>query len=501
LQHAMQYVHEHYYSQPYKNKSSGMDFDLRVEVDGQQRKIHRPNHCTPHALRKAVLAPYVAKERNGKEDFTFTPDEMLQVQLHLLFSVTGRQNDSSHKDNDQGYEAWRHASEQNLETYIREYRSKIPIDAKHPAKLNEQQKKLKQFCHSLDGIRCRDKLSHKYTGLGSSSKLISYAAELCEATGDRIMADNCGKSTKDYDPGVFFRCSQDPMSCLKAISSVAPPFELDAEAPTSTRNLKSSQYGKLYDRMEQLEFQDQLLGAVREIISGFCHDQGLPKKAGTELFKNLQKEAMENKDELLDEVPAAAMRIWTSSQTTNDIDTEFCSILNSFIRNDHEGQMQNVVKYCRSLNSLLVNRRSDKAWNEKKWPDDNKLYRGGGFPDHHKSFFQEGKMFRVPMFLATSEDKKVSTRFCEMAYDKGFSPVRWTLHLDKEHKCKHVCYVDRTNVPGESEFLFVPYSCFTVKSVRWQEDPNYITPHEIELEVAVDNRFHDKKVLPLAPWS
>jgi len=494
LQHAMKYVHENYYSRPYKNKSNGMDLDLDVEVDGQQKTIHRPNHCTPHALRKAVLAPYIAKERHAT-DFTFTPDEMLQVQLHLLFSVTGRQNDSSHQDNEQGYEAWQHASEQNLETYIRMHRPGILPS------LNQQQKKLKHFCHNLDGIRCRSQLSHKHIGLDHKSKLVKYAAELCEATGDRIMAENCGKPTKSYNPDVFFRCSQDPMTCLKAISSVKPPFELCAEPPISTRNLQSSKFGDLYSRTEELEHQHELFGAVNKIISGYCQDQGLSKKAGNELFKALQKEAFEVKDELLDEVPAAAMRIWTSAQTTKEIKTEFCSILNSLIRNDNEGQMESVVKYCRSLNSLLVNRRSDKAWDEIKWPDDNKLYRGGGFPDHHKSFFQEGKKFRVPMFLATSGDKDVAERFCERAYDKGFSPVRWTFHLDKKRKCKHVCYVDRNNIPGESEFLFVPYSCFTVKSVRWQEKPNWVSPHEIELKIAIDNRFHDHEVLPLAPWS
>ena len=46
--------------------------------------------------------------------------------------------------------------------------------------------------------------------------------------------------------------------------------------------------------------------------------------------------------------------------------------------------------------------------------------------------------------------------------------VKWIIHLDmrgaKElrYRCKHVNYVTRTDVPGEEEFLFAPYSFFTV---------------------------------------
>ncbi len=55
------------------------------------------------------------------------------------------------------------------------------------------------------------------------------------------------------------------------------------------------------------------------------------------------------------------------------------------------------------------------------------------------------------------------------------------------------------NFPGEREFLFAPYSVFTVEKVTWQLNPTWMNPHEVELRVAVDNTLHPED-LPLAPW-
>ena len=54
-------------------------------------------------------------------------------------------------------------------------------------------------------------------------------------------------------------------------------------------------------------------------------------------------------------------------------------------------------------------------------------------------------------------------------------------------------------LPDEQEYLFAPYSAFTVLSARWNAG-TVAAPHEIELLAAVDNR-EAPEVLPLAPWS
>ncbi len=73
------------------------------------------------------------------------------------------------------------------------------------------------------------------------------------------------------------------------------------------------------------------------------------------------------------------------------------------------------------------------------------------------------------------------------------------------YRCKHVNLVEKTQVVGEQEYLFVPYSVFTVKSMTWTKGrPN--KPHVIELEAALDNMDEEDEEeesgvsLPLAPW-
>lgn len=118
-----------------------------------------------------------------------------------------------------------------------------------------------------------------------------------------------------------------------------------------------------------------------------------------------------------------------------------------------------------------------------KYPKDNILYRGldlffvfenvqlwsltfigSSFPDKYQSFFTIGKKYRCPSFLATSSSRKISQNtFCYSAHQEGLNPILWIIHLHPDFGCTHMNYVDRTNIPGEHEFLFVPYSTFEIQ--------------------------------------
>jgi hypothetical protein len=101
------------------------------------------------------------------------------------------------------------------------------------------------------------------------------------------------------------------------------------------------------------------------------------------------------------------------------------------------------------------------------------------------------------MFLATSDNVTNCLKtFCRRT---NYPPILYEFHLDPRLGCVHVNYVDRTNIAGEREFLFVPYSVFTVERVTWKPNPNWADPHEMVLKVAIDNTFHSEE-LPLAPW-
>ena len=193
--------------------------------------------------------------------------------------------------------------------------------------------------------------------------------------------------------------------------------------------------------------------------------------------------------------------MWTSALQLGV--REFCSILNAVIRTDRMPAVAHAAVVVRATNKLCVVRRTVSL----RFPEGGLCLRGGGLPDEHKAFFGTGSKYRVPGFLATSFSRDVARRFMYRAHvDGGLPAVLWHVQLDPrgadsfEHRCKHVNFVEKTNVPGEDEFLFAPYSVFTVTNVEWSARPDERTPHKIFVTAAVDNRYEPEDV-PLAPWS
>eukprot|EP00292_Cryptomonas_paramecium_P026148 CAMPEP_0113700918 /NCGR_PEP_ID=MMETSP0038_2-20120614/24257_1 /TAXON_ID=2898 /ORGANISM="Cryptomonas paramecium" /LENGTH=75 /DNA_ID=CAMNT_0000624695 /DNA_START=1 /DNA_END=225 /DNA_ORIENTATION=- /assembly_acc=CAM_ASM_000170 len=74
--------------------------------------------------------------------------------------------------------------------------------------------------------------------------------------------------------------------------------------------------------------------------------------------------------------------------------------------------------------------------------------------------------------------------------------VLWQIKVDQD--CVQVNYVRHSNVSEEEEFLFVPFSAFSVEAVEWSPDPR-LQPHLVHLMAAQDNRAEPED-LPLAQW-
>ena len=53
--------------------------------------------------------------------------------------------------------------------------------------------------------------------------------------------------------------------------------------------------------------------------------------------------------------------------------------------------------------------------------------------------------------------------------------------------------------PGEEEFLFTPYSVFTVLSLQVPDRPSVQDPDVVQVQAAMDNT-EEAEDLPLAPW-
>jgi hypothetical protein len=130
-------------------------------------------------------------------------------------------------------------------------------------------------------------------------------------------------------------------------------------------------------------------------------------------------------------------------------------------------------------------------------------------PGHNLKNAQKGAAFSARACVRALHETKqafLATSFAEGVADSfiarvpaEFPKVKWRIRIDPSRKCVHVNLVKRTNVPGEEEYLFAPYSAFTVLSVAWNAGTD-ASPHEIELLAAADNR-EAREDLPLAPWS
>ena len=120
----------------------------------------------------------------------------------------------------------------------------------------------------------------------------------------------------------------------------------------------------------------------------------------------------------------------------------------------------------------------------------------------------------MPAFLATSFSEDKARHFIHMATGAA-ERVLWIVHTDlrgdpahaehdDQYRCKHVNFVQHSTIeddagnPQEDEYLFAPYSVFSVREVNWRAG-TIGDPHVIHLDAAADNELEPLD-LPLAPW-
>lgn len=272
-----------------------------------------------------------------------------------------------------------------------------------------------------------------------------------------------------------------------------------ATLPLSQRTFGTSMFKPVYEKTLVPTGPLQLGGAVQDLLRAYCEAEGLDWTGdGLRYFGQLEAEAMQNPGELSDKdlIPIAAQRMWTSALQLAG--REFSFIINYAGRKDTLRFVQPLAVLARAINKNCVTERGPAASvSVHRHPDDDVCFRGGGFLDDHRSFFTPGKAFRQPAFLATSFSRAVAHRFIAMR--GGDDCVLWTIRIDSARKCKHVNLVTKTNVEGEQEYLFAPYSAFSVLNVSWNAG-TVAEPHQIELLAAIDNK-DEPEDLPLAPWS
>ena len=167
-----------------------------------------------------------------------------------------------------------------------------------------------------------------------------------------------------------------------------------------------------YDAAQAPQYPDQLLAAVRETTFAFSRKLHVGEAEVARYFREVQAEALEHKDELLDSMAESAVLIWTSAKRLTlqpGTTIEFCSLLNRILREHDPDLLPSACVVVRGINLLCVMRRHE---TKLLYPPAGESHRGGGLPLHHLPFFVVGKKFRVPMFLATSFDEDVAYKCC-----------------------------------------------------------------------------------------
>ena len=110
----------------------------------------------------------------------------------------------------------------------------------------------------------------------------------------------------------------------------------------------------------------------------------------------------------------------------------------------------------------------------------------------------------MPMFLSSTTNEQKAHEFLQ---EQAADWVLWTFVFDPRLGCNHINLIDRhdgtlggdANQAAEDEWLFAPYSFFTVESVDYKDAPTWTEPHRVVLKVAPDNQL-ERADVPNAPW-
>ena len=541
---AASFAYSKYYSKPYLEMPDSYEGDWESYYADWESAfgVERPNHGQASALRKAMLVSPTC------DAFGFKPDEktLIAMMVTMVFEVVGRESEAGYLDCPKTYSRYKSRSVRALQ----EYASKQPwfntacveaLESMYYEPRSAEVAKIQQIfetVHELDLFRCypEDKMRNKVNSIArviggkACYELVLRAENQIAATGDRLpFSMMWNRLTDDYNEDLFRRCSMDSSFCLEQIATIplvpthvtkkkgtsAPstsvkPVPSVATVPvpsaakvSAKRTLRNSTFIRMYTAAELPSFQDELMGPVRKLIAWFAQQNGLDQKLVADYFNRVQERAFKaGKTEIYqkDSIPFIAVRLWTTAERFAG-NIEFCSILNKALRDDSAEIMEHVAIIVRAINMQCVSRFSGKHI---KWPKSNTTYRGTNMPHSAVMWYTQGKEYRVPMYLATSSDEDTAEGFMREA--SGVEPVMFIFHFDKVKRCKHVNFIDKTDktVKGEKEYLFAPYSVFTVRRAEIVKEPRVTFCerifHIIEVDVAYDNTKSSLD-LPLSEWA
>jgi hypothetical protein len=287
--------------------------------------------------------------------------------------------------------------------------------------------------------------------------------------------------------------------------------------PLHERTFATSNYKRFYTGGRVIGLQHHILSALEKVLTLYAKrivtdEQGkmlIPAEVMRAMIQ-IQDDAFLHDEAMQYDIQAMAEYLWTSSEKHRIVnDMELCSVLNAVIRDDVAEEIEAAIMVFRSINSRRIRRNNAGASiNKQSYPPGGETWRGGGFRREHRAFFERmiGKKYRVPGFLATSVHRETAAAFAFTASMANPSHPRamWRITFDPKgkeypkYRVRHMTLVSKTLIMSEHEYLFSPYSVFTLVSVKWSAH-DLTKPHEFTIRAARDNKEEDE-CLPLTPW-
>ncbi len=251
---------------------------------------------------------------------------------------------------------------------------------------------------------------------------------------------------------------------------------------------------------------ETLMTAVDDFVESYCLLQDGCSLAKCSFDQSIKSSSVSeyNKSIAMNEGQSTAMnraaqKLWTSNEESSCTSgkKKFYSMVNEALRSDHRDLMIPLAVITRAINQVCL-------FKTDAFPEEGVCWRGGGIMASTRDFFVRNRHYRVPGFLATSFSIQIAKKFMMGAAKRGEEPILWTVRLDergeteRKYRCLHVNLLNAHEY-GEQEFLFVPYSTFTVQFVQWSPRPTIEMPHRITIVAALDNKAEPED-LPVAPW-
>ena len=217
-----------HYSKPYPPVPAGACAAAHAD-HGSAHGVPRPNHGLANAVRKAHLVRLVAAEyaqhylspgssQLAPASFEFTPNELVVMEVAMLFEVVGRETEAGFKDDSAAYGAYKQASCEAFAEYAsqRALPSEIAVlcrdaldhmycDSSFGAPYGRMCAVF-EVCHELDLLRCcgesamQSKLERVSADAGDEARqaLTRFAEGAILATGDRLFYSPSGGSGSDH---------------------------------------------------------------------------------------------------------------------------------------------------------------------------------------------------------------------------------------------------------------------------------------------------------------